>query len=423
MFALGWIAIARRFAHAPRRRIAARNTIARTAVPRVEHLESLMMLSTAGLGRAVSSPLAVRHATLSAHRVAHVIPSAVPNASAGEVQSQAQVMASAIAPQTLQQTLTVPATLTNFTDIPLTQSPGMQPLALFNPALGTLTSVQISSQATLASVIQSQNTSRSSPATITGTLQGAYVLNGLSQPLSGTPSNTTAPVTVQAFQPPFIVTFQPPSGVTFPTLVASQSQSQTLTQASDLAFYTAAPGRTQISPTFSASATASASAPNGNLTTRVSTAASASVTVTYTYTPTCPNPPNVINVIHTGVHHQPTKIIITFDAPLDPVAAQNPQNYQLSTIGRNGQPGQPIAITSAVYDPANNTVTLTPDHHLNAHFKFQLTVLIPNISVCKNGSNFTTTFGGRNDLGPIIGHHGATFFLKPRGASTGRTTF
>jgi hypothetical protein len=408
MNALTWVSTLRRYL----RRFQTRPNV-RRRTPRVETLEGLTLLSGHGFGAgswvsqvAEQRPLiAQRHAVVSPF---HAQPSAITSLAAAS-----PVRASAA--QTITQTLSVPATLTNFDNLPLLQRPSNQPLSLFDPALGTLTSVQVSSQASFTSSIQSQNTSRSSGATITGNLQGAFVLNGLNQTLSGTPSATTTPVTVAPFQAPFVVTFQPPSGVTFPPLVANNTQTQVLTQPSDLAFYTASPGRTQLTPTLSANATAGASAPNGNLITQVTTTATGTVTVTYTFTPAIPVPPNVVKVIHVGVHHQPTQVIITFDSPLDPIAAQNPQNYTILARGLDGRFTQPVPISSAVYDLAANTVTLSPVRHLNAFQQYELIVNIPQISIGKNGSVFVTPFGGRADLGPVVDHFGNVFLIPPTG--------
>lgn len=363
-------------------------------------------------------------------------------------------------PVTITQTLTVPPDFTNFTH---NFSPALQ---LFDPSLGTLQSVKITATGTLASDIQSQNTSNSSGAAITGFVNGTLQVNGLGQAINLHPSAQTATVDVTTFVPP--LNFQPPSGVMFPTLTANDTKTNTVTDAAGLALFTATtPGQT-ITPTLTASAMAGASAPNGNLTTDATTRASGTIQVTYTYLPEqcltpgnytivqnpqvagfihgkdsrngqvlpdtglpatipltlgindAPNndfgelvpPPVFTHLVRFGVHHQPTHIVLTFNSPLNPTEAQNVNNY---IITPPHQPNFHIPIQSAVYNPGNNTVTLTPVHQLNAHLKFLLTIKIPQIAECQNGTNVTRLFGGRADLGPITGHNGHVFVVDPAG--------
>jgi hypothetical protein len=269
-----------------------------------------------------------------------------------------------------------------------------------------LQSVSIQSQVDFSSLIQTQNTSTSSAADpVVGSVQGAFTLSSLSQVLSGNPAAQTDPASLAIFTPPFVITFEPPSGITFPLLTATNNQSLNLTDPASLAFYTATPVQTTITPTLTASAIAGASAPNGNLTTQTTTSASAQVTITYTYLPPCPPPPSVVKIVHTGVHHQPTHVVITFQGQVDPTQAENTANYVIVTRGFNGQFGGPgsqtIPLNSAIFDATTNTVTLTPSIHLNIHQQFQITIKIPNLAVCDDGgTDFVTVFGGRGDLAP-----------------------
>ena len=68
-----------------------------------------------------------------------------------------------------------------------------------------------------------------------------------------------------------------------------------------------------------------------------------------------------------GVHKQPTQLIVAFSGTVNPILAQNVNNY--SIIASNGVK---IGILSAVFNPATNSVTLTPATKLNPHLKFQL---------------------------------------------------
>ena len=70
--------------------------------------------------------------------------------------------------------------------------------------------------------------------------------------------------------------------------------------------------------------------------------------------------PTVTNLQRFGFHHQPTALVLTFDRPLDPARAELTSNYRLVALFHGGRLRVPVAIASAVYDPTQNTVTLTP---------------------------------------------------------------
>ena len=70
-----------------------------------------------------------------------------------------------------------------------------------------------------------------------------------------------------------------------------------------------------------------------------------------------------------------TTIIVHFQGGLDPATANNTSNYHLRRIGKAGAIAhREIPLRSAVYNPANNTVTLTPVHRLNVHERYLLTI-------------------------------------------------
>lgn len=72
--------------------------------------------------------------------------------------------------------------------------------------------------------------------------------------------------------------------------------------------------------------------------------------------------PVVVGVQRFGIHRQPTTLVFTFSTKLDPARAENVHNYIIvDKQGRN------IAVTSAHYDSAALTVTLTPSARLNVH--------------------------------------------------------
>jgi hypothetical protein len=279
-------------------------------------------------------------------------------------------------------------TLTNFTNLPLSPS-----LNLFDPSLGTLVSVSVSHMALLQSTVTSQNLSTTSPATITAGLSGSFQINGLNQTIvQPTQTVTSQPVPVGAFG----------SGndtATFPPLQISNTSSTTFTDAASLAFFTASPGRTTITPTMTANGTASANAPNGNLFTVTRTSASvANLAVTYTYLPTPPPPipcPTVGKVGRIGLHHQHTLLIVPFSGVVNPTIANNPANYVLHRLD-----GQKIRIKSANFNPATNTVTLIPAHRINVHHFFRLKFTLP----CTSGPEMKETVNINRKFS-LIGFH------------------
>jgi virginiamycin B lyase len=82
--------------------------------------------------------------------------------------------------------------------------------------------------------------------------------------------------------------------------------------------------------------------------------------------------PSVTGVQRFGFHGLPTTLVLTFDELLDPARAQNPANYEI--VALDG-PRRSIRVRKAVYDAATRTVTLNPEHRLNLHHRFRLTVV------------------------------------------------
>jgi len=80
--------------------------------------------------------------------------------------------------------------------------------------------------------------------------------------------------------------------------------------------------------------------------------------------------PRITSVARFGIHSNPTSLVLTFNAPLDPLTAQNPSNYRLLGPGF-----QLIAIVSASYNAASHQVTLATASRLNVHRNYLLTVV------------------------------------------------
>jgi hypothetical protein len=109
--------------------------------------------------------------------------------------------------------------------------------------------------------------------------------------------------------------------------------------------------------------------------------------------------------VRTGIHAEPTSLVLTFNELLDPSSAQNLSNYRL--VGPNRRP---VPIASAVYNAINNTVTLSPASRLNVHWNYALTVigttphgvtdvfgdLLDGAGTGQPGSDFQATITRRN---------------------------
>jgi hypothetical protein len=91
----------------------------------------------------------------------------------------------------------------------------------------------------------------------------------------------------------------------------------------------------------------------------------------------------VVAVAMTGTSGQITGVILTFAVPLDPASAQNVKSYSISrkTKGEDSNIGvidtsssgktHRVRFESAVYDPASQTVTLTPTEGFDLGRKFR----------------------------------------------------
>ena len=108
--------------------------------------------------------------------------------------------------------------------------------------------------------------------------------------------------------------------------------------------------------------------------------------------------PHVVRVQRFGIRAQPRSIVLTFDQPLDSLRAGNAGNYSLALLTqsrRSPVPREtPIPITSAVYDPAALTVTLTPRRSLTVQGRYLLTVRGTGTGVADLNGNL---LDGNND--------------------------
>ena len=434
-------------------------------------------------------------------------------------------------PVTITQTITVgdpanPNLPTNYTGQAFSPA-----LSLFDPSLGTLQSVQVSSDVVYDSTITLTNLSEVSPATgVQASISGDYQVDGLGPTLtiSGNPTKSGS----GADLPGNRSTPGPPPSDTI-DLTAEDKQDPVLTSAQDLAFFTAGSGQTSITPTMTATGSGTASASNGNGTVTQSTFAAATMTITYTYIPAAecliepgtysivqtpevsgyingkesqqgtvlaPNgPPQMLSVTipdentnsidndfakltpppppppppsptptlsslapppppppsptptlspsappavsaitiappgmttpqnlspatpsgitRFGVHHQPTKLLVRYVGAVNPVQAENVNNYSITARGSAGRFGVPgnlhYKVSSAIYDASTNAVLLTSARRLNLHDHFELTIELGPISPGGNGKETTMLFGGEQILGGFVGNHGHGTALRP----------
>jgi hypothetical protein len=80
--------------------------------------------------------------------------------------------------------------------------------------------------------------------------------------------------------------------------------------------------------------------------------------------------PTIELVQRFGIHMQPTVLVLSFNEALDLTSAVNPDNYRITDPA-----GRSVGISSAVFDPKTNTVTLRPAERINLHHTYHLTVI------------------------------------------------
>lgn len=452
----------------------ARRPAGRKGLPNVERLEQLLLLSTdcpvisgfvfldqngnaALTNNGIFDPgeLPIPNAQVELlDSSGHLLATATTNAQ-GEYTFDGLPNTGATAVTTAPQTITISPSLTPVTNKAFTPS-GIQ---LFNPDLGTLTSVTISHTVQVNSTLTTQSVTTSGPANISANLTGSYAINGFLQPITGSGVTSQGPIADAAFDPA-----NPDANKLAPINLSLNSTpgATTLTSPSYLSFFTASAGRTSISPTLTANAVGNATSDAGGLNTVINTNTSAGITVTYTYIPRkcitagtytlvqTPNPPNLINgkesqpgvvfpappagqpqelTVHVtnqdlpnndfaklsagnpnscvaavgvqrfGVHHQQTKLVVTFTGgTVDPTLANDPNSYLVV----NAMGGK-TKIVSATFDQATNSVLLIPAHKLNVHHNYDLFVKLPTTATPRQ--TVVLPFGEKN-LAGFLNHQG-----------------
>jgi hypothetical protein len=131
--------------------------------------------------------------------------------------------------------------------------------------------------------------------------------------------------------------------------------------------------------------------------------------------------PMVAQVARYGFHQQPTYVVLTFSAPLDPATAQDVANYSLvGPLGHHGVASYAVGIESAVYNPATNTVTLTFQGHWNVHWKWRLTVNGATAGGVKGVSGAPLHGSGGGSTAQAVGSNFVTTISMPALAGPAR---
>jgi hypothetical protein len=131
--------------------------------------------------------------------------------------------------------------------------------------------------------------------------------------------------------------------------------------------------------------------------------------------------PTVVSVQRFGFHWQPTTVSVSYSSPMDEARVQDPNNYRIVGPG-----GRVIPVVSAVYDPASQSVTLSPRERLNLHFAYQLTVVgtepngvtdvdgvpLDGAGTGEPGTDFVTLLTARNLVIPGLDPAGLARFLR-----------
>jgi hypothetical protein len=135
------------------------------------------------------------------------------------------------------------------------------------------------------------------------------------------------------------------------------------------------------------------------------TAAPMAAVVVSSPPPPASDGPRITKVLRYGYHWMPTTLVLHFNQPLDPAAAQDANDYRII-----GPEGGTIRVNSVVYDPSTRTVTLHPSERINIHYRYDLIVngtapdgltntqgkLLDGANTGKPGSNYRGSLTWRN---------------------------
>jgi protocatechuate 3,4-dioxygenase beta subunit len=190
---------------------------------------------------------------------------------------------------------TAPAILTRAATVSSTPTDWIKSLSLaqFDPALGTLTSVDIINAGSITSQIKVENLD-AAPATITATVAGSLTLSGAGFTSLVTNGSSSKTYNAGAFDG--VIDFAGASGHDFGPQTAPGSTSFTVTTSTDLAHFI---GTGSIALTEVAHATSAASGA-GNLVAQINTTAATQVSVIYHYSPSNSLRPGTYRIVQTS---------------------------------------------------------------------------------------------------------------------------
>jgi uncharacterized repeat protein (TIGR01451 family) len=106
--------------------------------------------------------------------------------------------------------------------------------------------------------------------------------------------------------------------------------------------------------------------------------------------------PSILDIQLDGSNRAVTGVTVTFSEPLNPATAQNLNNYAIITPPIRGRRGsQPISVIGAVYNPSNNSVTLSFSHGVaaGAFTRLNITGVTDRFNNVINGGTYSATFG------------------------------
>jgi hypothetical protein len=86
----------------------------------------------------------------------------------------------------------------------------------------------------------------------------------------------------------------------------------------------------------------------------------------------------ITGVQRLGIHAQPTRLVVSFSAEMDPTRASDAANYRLIAAGPDGRLGtaddRVVRLRGVSYDAATRTATIRPARRLSLRGRFQLVV-------------------------------------------------
>lgn len=192
------------------------------------------------------------------------------------------------------------------------------------------------------------------------------------------------------FQAGSVVTWD---GVALPTQFVGASQLVATVPAADLAaagrasVAVANPDGTTAGPlafTVTAASSSNPKVPPANLPPAGTTPAASNPGSSTTVSPGAPDllvgptdGPRLLTIERFGYHARPRTLVLNFAGPLSPATATDLANYTIARVGPRGRlvgPRPFVPIAAASYTPGSSSVTLSPAHRLNVHWRYVLTL-------------------------------------------------